>query len=72
MNEIRRCRNTWMYCDGNCHNCETSATTSTTNLSSKRAMWSIGFDVRCSNCGYKLQSTGLPMYCPDCGCLMIH
>ena len=23
--------------------------------------------VRCSQCNYKLQTTGLPSYCPNCG-----
>ena len=26
--------------------------------------------VRCSRCNYKLQTTGLPSYCPNCGSLM--
>ena len=27
MNEFRRCRNTWMYCDGHCGRCATVITT---------------------------------------------
>lgn len=30
MNEVRLCRGTWTYCDGNCHNCEISKTTTKT------------------------------------------
>lgn len=30
MNELRRCRNTWMYCDGRCSRCATVATSNTT------------------------------------------
>lgn len=26
MNEVRLCRNTWVYCDGNCHKCDVVAT----------------------------------------------
>ena len=26
--------------------------------------------VRCSECNYKLETTGLPSYCPNCGCRM--
>ena len=26
--------------------------------------------VRCSECNYKLQTTGLPSYCPNCGARM--
>lgn len=31
-------------------------------------LWADG--VRCSRCNYKLQSTGLPSYCPNCGAEM--
>lgn len=34
------------------------------------ARWLWGADVRCSGCGYKLQTTGLPQYCPNCGAKM--
>lgn len=34
------------------------------------ACWLWGADVRCSGCGYKLQTTGLPQYCPNCGARM--
>ena len=70
MNEIRRCRNTWTCCDGNCHNCEFTATSSSTNLTPKTANWIWSIDVRCSNCNYKLETTGLPSYCPNCGARM--
>ena len=36
---------------------------------SARWVWSI--DVRCSNCNYKLQTTGLPSRCPNCGARMV-
>ena len=26
-NEVRRCGNTWMYCDGNCSSCQYNTTT---------------------------------------------
>ena len=29
-------------------------------------IWTDG--VRCSRCYYKLQTTGIPQYCPNCGC----
>lgn len=29
MNEIHVCRNTWVYCDGNCHKCDVIATDTT-------------------------------------------
>ena len=32
----------------------------------KKGVWIQGFDVRCSNCNYKLQTTGLPSRCPNC------
>ena len=52
MQEFRRCRGTWVYCDGNCHNCETYVTTTVTSTYAK-AKWVWGIDVRCSNCNYK-------------------
>ena len=33
-----------------------------------RWLWLDG--VRCSNCNHKLQTTGLPSYCPNCGAKM--
>jgi predicted Zn-ribbon and HTH transcriptional regulator len=34
----------------------------------KRGKWLWVDGVRCSECNYKLQTTGLPSYCPNCGC----
>ena len=31
MNEIRRCKSHWVYCDGDCQNCEISVTTTALN-----------------------------------------
>lgn len=78
MIEIRRCRNTWVYCDGKCHNCEFTATSCSTstvvtnpfNLTPRTASWTWSIGVRCSNCNYKLETTGLPSYCPNCGAKM--
>lgn len=37
----------------------------------KHGKWLWGaVDVRCSNCGQKLETTGMPMYCPNCGAQM--
>lgn len=34
----------------------------------RRGRWIQQFDgIRCSVCNYKLQTTGLPSYCPHCG-----
>ena len=33
----------------------------------KRGKWLWLDGVRCSNCNHKLQTTGLPSYCPNCG-----
>lgn len=33
-----------------------------------RWLWVDG--VRCSRCNFKLQTTGLPSYCPNCGAKM--
>lgn len=33
-------------------------------------MWIDG--VRCSVCNYKLQTTGVPFYCPHCGARMVN
>ena len=35
-----------------------------------RWLWVDG--VRCSRCNYKLQTTGLPSYCPNCGASMVN
>lgn len=32
----------------------------------KKGRWIWANDVMCSNCHYKLQTTGLPSYCPNC------
>ena len=32
----------------------------------KHGEWHCGFDIRCSCCGYKLETTGLPSECPAC------
>lgn len=32
----------------------------------KHGEWYWGSDVRCSCCGYKLETTGLPLECPAC------
>ncbi len=78
MIEIRRCRDTWVFCDGNCHNCGFTATsyststigTGTFNSTPRTARWIWSIDVRYSNCNYKLETTGLPSYCPNCGAKM--
>ena len=37
----------------------------------KHGKW-LWFDgVRCSQCNYKLATTGLPSYCPNCGARML-
>ena len=69
MSEIRRCRSTWVMCDGNCSGCEFYATSST-NYLPVGAAWLWQIDVRCSRCNYKLETTGLPMICPHCGARM--
>lgn len=33
----------------------------------KKGNWICGYEVRCSNCNYKLEMTGLPSRCPSCG-----
>lgn len=38
---------------------------------SKRGRWKwTGVGVLCSSCNYKLQTTGIPSYCPYCGAIM--
>lgn len=32
----------------------------------KKGTWIWGDGIRCSNCNYKLQTTGLPSCCPNC------
>lgn len=36
----------------------------------KHGKWLWLDGVRCSNCNHKLQTTGLPSYCPNCGAKM--
>lgn len=36
----------------------------------KRGEWLWLDGVRCSKCNYKLETTGLPAYCPSCGARM--
>ena len=36
----------------------------------KRGRWMWVDGVRCSQCNYKLETTGLPSYCPNCGARM--
>ena len=36
----------------------------------KQGKWLWVDGVRCSNCNHKLQTTGLPSYCPNCGAKM--
>ena len=36
-------------------------------LEQKRGKWVLTDGYRCSQCNYKLQTTGIPMYCPNCG-----
>lgn len=36
----------------------------------KRGKWIWVDGVRCSNCNHKLQTTGLPSFCPNCGAEM--
>lgn len=36
-------------------------------LERKRGEWVLTDGYRCSQCNYKLQTTGIPMYCPNCG-----
>lgn len=33
----------------------------------KKGKWIWADGVRCSRCYYKLQTTGIPRYCPNCG-----
>lgn len=39
--------------------------------SEKSARWLWQAEVRCSNCNYKLQQTGLPSRCPNCDAWMM-
>ena len=76
MSEIRLCRGTWVYCDGQCHNCTFIATTTTTGVGTYTtppimAQWIWNTEVRCSHCNYKLETTGLSDRCPHCGASMI-
>ena len=36
----------------------------------KKGEWLLFDGYRCSRCNYKLQTTGIPMYCPNCGAEM--
>lgn len=36
----------------------------------RNGIWIQGYDIRCSICNYKLQTTGLLTYCPNCGAEM--
>lgn len=36
----------------------------------KKGRWVLTDGYRCSQCNYKLQTTGIPMYCPNCGANM--
>lgn len=36
----------------------------------KKGRWTLQDGYRCSVCNYKLQTTGLPTHCPNCGCDM--
>ena len=33
----------------------------------RKGKWVLTDGYRCSRCNYKLQTTGIPMYCPNCG-----
>ena len=33
----------------------------------KKGKWLLFDGYRCSRCNYKLQTMGIPMYCPNCG-----
>ena len=66
MYEVRRCHDTWMMCDGKCKKCDFNATMASTGTRII-ARWNWNLEVRCSNCNYKLETTGLPMICPRCG-----
>ena len=39
-------------------------------LEPKRGRWNWVDGVRCNICNHKLQTTGLPTYCPNCGAIM--
>ena len=73
MNELRMCRGTWSFCDGNCDKCRTIATASTIDVREvKRGEWvHDGSDWKyrflCSVCGYKLMGENPTNYCPNCG-----
>ena len=72
--EWRKCNKfSWALCDGDCDRCNTYATSFTTNTQSssiKYGHWQWVDGVRCSICNYKLQTTGLTSYCPNCGARM--
>ena len=36
----------------------------------RRGKWLLREGYRCSRCNYKLETTGLPSYCPNCGAKM--
>ena len=72
MNELRMCRGTWSFCDGNCDKCRTIATASTIDVREvKRGEWHTLWKEElpvCSVCNnisfYKSN------YCPNCGARM--
>lgn len=72
--ELRKCNKlSWALCDGDCGRCNTYSTSFTINLLSpsiNHGRWQWVDGVRCSICNYKLQTTGLPSYCPNCGATM--
>jgi len=79
MNELRKCRNTWMYCDGHCDRCATAMPVRVEYITvdnktyfpnEEKAHWIWNAEVRCSKCNYKLEQTGLPKVCPNCGAQM--
>ena len=37
----------------------------------RKGKWVLIDGYRCSLCNHKLQTTGIPMYCPNCGASMV-
>lgn len=77
MPELRRCRGTWAYCDGDCSRCTTTATTQTSMVyliqptadvpERNVGKWiKVGDNsYRCSVCDEVSCCNG--NFCPDCG-----
>ena len=66
-------RETWLCLEGKdfqaldfVHSIDAQPTIAAEPVRHGKWLWLDG--VRCSECNYKLETTGLPSYCPNCGC----